>query len=543
MSLTPASMIVRLSKKPENLVCADCGSNLTKWAVLPHGIFICINCAGCHRRLGTQYSFVKSIDLDTWGMEQVKKMAIGNTLSNAYYEANITSTFRRPKPSDEQITREKFVRDKYVRKLWADKSHPPPVASQEMLDESLKQTTASKEPQHPIRPSQTVKAITLANSSSISEARAPRATLNPTFSSLLMFTDTSPEEAQQINSRATQLPESASEPTLPTATEASSAPIATNTAQMQPLPSTLPMSSAVASSPSPPQAVPQPSLQSQFFFGAPPQVQTTAQAPSGEMLFNTHPPPPPSQISLPPPAGIPEQKVLAPEPDLLLLDTNQAAVSGSSSLNIAAEMISQFQSVPPPGVLSAPIPGLKEFSYSENLGRTTVTKGNLTVAHYHRVIVRFNIGGSLFSTFMSTLERAPPTSLLFRLTDHIKSKGTVVTRRTVYVDGMNTLLGVRQSETVTVPHFPPFVAISGDLSESEGVFGSFEEAISSSESSAIFTSTFFLDRDPIVFRYILNHLRSTSQANSVSLGNVGVVACSADNIRSECDYYGLARIV
>jgi hypothetical protein len=44
----------------------------TRWASWNMGVFLCIQCGGHHRKLGTHVSKVKSITLDSWSDEQVQ---------------------------------------------------------------------------------------------------------------------------------------------------------------------------------------------------------------------------------------------------------------------------------------------------------------------------------------------------------------------------------------------------------------------------------------------------------------------------------------
>ncbi|KAG1743736.1 uncharacterized protein EDB91DRAFT_1125701 [Suillus paluster] len=108
--------LLELVMQPGNDVCADCKSRTPRWASYSLGIFICVNCASIHRKLGTHITKVKSITLDAWTKEQVEVMKQnGNIKSNTLYNPDEA---RHPPPTnmmeaerDSEI--EKFIRAKY----------------------------------------------------------------------------------------------------------------------------------------------------------------------------------------------------------------------------------------------------------------------------------------------------------------------------------------------------------------------------------------------------------------------------------------------
>ncbi|EEB09514.1 GTPase activating protein Ucp3 [Schizosaccharomyces japonicus yFS275] len=110
-----------INSVPGNTYCADCFTKGVQWASWNIGVFLCLRCAGIHRKLGTHVSRVKSISLDEWTQEQVNTMREwGNERANRYWNPNPS---KHPLPmtaSYDDQAMERYIRDKYERKLFID---------------------------------------------------------------------------------------------------------------------------------------------------------------------------------------------------------------------------------------------------------------------------------------------------------------------------------------------------------------------------------------------------------------------------------------
>ena len=98
----------KLRALTENSQCFDCTATRPGWASLPHGVFVCINCAQSHRNLGRHISQTKAINTGTylWFEHEIVVMEeVGNGVAaRAFKDRDLP-----PKPSWDATPEIKFA--------------------------------------------------------------------------------------------------------------------------------------------------------------------------------------------------------------------------------------------------------------------------------------------------------------------------------------------------------------------------------------------------------------------------------------------------
>eukprot|EP00842_Homolaphlyctis_polyrhiza_P003317 jgi/Hompol1/3987/HPOL_006866-RA len=109
--------IQEMLSRPDNQLCADCGTRNPRWAAVNIGCFLCIRCGGLHRKLGTHISKIKSTTLDSWTPENIEFM---NTMGNSKVNEMLLSRGNMPSVNtNDDSQMETFIRNKYDKKFYS----------------------------------------------------------------------------------------------------------------------------------------------------------------------------------------------------------------------------------------------------------------------------------------------------------------------------------------------------------------------------------------------------------------------------------------
>ncbi|KAJ6539676.1 ArfGap-domain-containing protein [Mycena capillaripes] len=153
MDQTAAKKVLQELVKNDNRLCCDCGNPNPQWASLGFAVFLCLQCAGTHRGFGVHISFVRSISMDTWQPDQLKRMQIGGNTAfkdfmKAYSPAGQGGYKEGNSPYDiyhcwaASQYREKLDAE-IAGKAWTQSAPPPPSLSNSTDSAGLRKSRAS----------------------------------------------------------------------------------------------------------------------------------------------------------------------------------------------------------------------------------------------------------------------------------------------------------------------------------------------------------------------------------------------------------------
>jgi hypothetical protein len=113
-----------LAHVDQNDRCFDCHLKGTSWVCLNLGVFLCMRCAGLHRRLAIDHDEfhcdVRSLELGEFSDDELLGLELcgGNSRGVAILECKIPPGFRRPAESNERMLA--YIVAKYIDQLYSE---------------------------------------------------------------------------------------------------------------------------------------------------------------------------------------------------------------------------------------------------------------------------------------------------------------------------------------------------------------------------------------------------------------------------------------
>ena len=149
------------------------------------------------------------MSLDSWKGEHIRNMQRwGNKRANEYWEYNLPKSYPRPTENSSMADLEKFIRAKYVKRLWARDAHSDDSYSDYSYSDDVKPVKSTpKTPTPPLNTSRPSTPRTPTGLSSLSKKnKLPPSPMDELFMSLTLKSPSTPAEESKSHSDEANIP-------------------------------------------------------------------------------------------------------------------------------------------------------------------------------------------------------------------------------------------------------------------------------------------------------------------------------------------------